>query len=265
VSRPRVTTAPRLSFTPVPPPTTPDTGATFAFSANEAKVTFACRFDGGAWQACSSPRALAGLALGAHTFAVRATDAAGNTGVPVVRQWTVTPPPDTTPPTVSITQGPPAATTSRTATFAFGASEPGATFACSYDSGPFAPCVSPHTVTDVGVDDHTFAVRATDAAGNTGPAASVTWAVVAPLPDLVATLTDRTVTVQNVGEGQAGPSLVTVAGIGTFTIPVLAPGQAATRTFTCRRGTITATADYAQAVAESNEGNNTATHVASCI
>ena len=85
------------------------------------------------------------------------------------------------------------------------------------------------------------------------------------LPDLVAMLTDTTVTVRNVGEGAAGASLVTIVGIGTFTIPALAPGQSATRTFTCMRGTITATADYSQLVQESNEANNTATNVASCI
>ena len=87
----------------------------------------------------------------------------------------------------------------------------------------------------------------------------------APLPDLVAVLTDTTVTVRNAGEGPAGPSLVTVPGIGTFTIAALPPGQSATRTFTCVRGTRTATADYAKVVAESNEENNTDTRVASCL
>jgi hypothetical protein len=139
------------------------------------------------------------------------------------------------------------------------------TFACSYDSAPFAPCSSPHTVTDAGVDDHTFAVRATDAAGNTGGPATARWTVVAPLPDLVAVLTDSTVTVRNVGEGPAGPSLVTVVGIATFSIPALAPGQSATRTFSCQRGTRTAVADYARTVTESDEANNTATRVASCL
>ena len=114
---------------------------------------------------------------------------------------------------------------------------------------------------DAGVDDHSLAVRATDAAGNTGLPATATWTVVAPLPDLVATLTPTSVTVRNTGEGPAGASLVTVVGVGTFPIPALAPGQAVTRTYACRSGTITATADYARVVTESNEDNNTATRV----
>jgi hypothetical protein len=262
---PRDTVAPRVTFTAGPAAATAELAATFAFAANEPKVSFACRLDGGGWLPCSSPHTVQGLALGAHALAVRATDGAGNVGAATTRQWTVTPPPDTTPPTVSFTQTPPSQTTSKTATFAFAASEQGVTFACSYDNAAFAPCQTPHTLNDVGIDDHTFAVRATDTAGNTGSAASFAWNVVAPLPDLVAVLTDTTVTVRNVGEGAAGASIVTVPSIGTFTIQALGPGQSATRTFTCRRGTITATADATRLVAESNEGNNVATNVASCI
>ena len=259
------TTPPRVTLTAGPPVSTAETAATFGFAASEPGASFSCQVDGGPWQACGSPRQVASLAVGPHTFAVRATDRAGNTGPAAARQWTVTPPPDTTPPTVAFTQTPPASSTSRTATFAFTASEPGATFACAYDGGPFSPCQTPHTVTDVGVDDHTLAVRATDQAGNTGPAATATWTVAAPLPDLVAALTDTSVTVRNAGEGAAGESLMTVVGIGTFTIPALPPGQSVTRTYACRRGTITATADYSKLVAESNEDNNTATRTVTCL
>jgi subtilase family serine protease len=38
-----------------------------------------------------------------------------------------------------------------------------------------------------------------------------------------------------------------------------------TRTYTCRSGTIVATADYARTVAEANEDNNTATRVVTCL
>jgi RNA polymerase sigma factor (sigma-70 family) len=263
---PADTTAPRVSLTGGPPASgTPETAATFAFTASEPGASFACQVDGGAWQPCTSPRALHGLAVGAHSFAVRATDGAGNLGAPAAREWNVTPPPDTTAPTVTFSQTPPASSTTRTATFAFSASEPAATFACSYDGGPFAACQSPHTVTDVGVDEHSLAVRATDQAGNQGPPATASWTVVAPLPDLVATLTNTSVTVRNAGEAAANASLVTVAGVGTFSIPSLGPGQSATRTYTCRSGTVTATADYSKVVAESNEDNNTATRVVTCL
>jgi len=254
-----------VTITAAPEASTAASSATFAFSASEAQVTFACRLDAGPWQACTSPRTLDGLPLGQHAFDVRATDKAGNVGTPASRRWTIAPPPDTTPPTVTLTQAPPATTTSRTATFAFTASEPGVTFACSYDSGPFSPCTSPHTIQDAGVDDHTFAVRPTDAAGNTGPSVLARWTVLPLLPDLVVTLTDTSVTVRNIGQGPAGPSLVTVLGVGTFPIPPLAPGQSVTRTYACVKGTITATADYAKVVAESNEDNNTATRRVACL
>ena len=262
---PKDTTSPTVTITAAPAASTSATSASFSFSADEPQVTFACRLDTGAWEPCASPRTLTALALGPHAFEVRGTDRAGNVGAPASRRWTITPPPDTTPPTVTLTQVPPATTTSRTASFAFAASEPGATFACSYDSGPFVACTSPHTIADAGVDDHTFAVRATDTAGNTGSPAVAQWTVVAPLPDLVAVLTDTTVTVRNVGQGPAGQSLVTVLGVGTFTIPTLAPGQSTTHKYACVRGTITATADYARVVAESNEDNNTTTRRVSCL
>jgi myo-inositol-hexaphosphate 3-phosphohydrolase len=74
------------------------TTAEFAFSATEVDATFACSLDGGAFVSCSSPTSYTLLAEGAHTFAVRASDAAGNTdSSPATRTWTV----DLTPPSVS--------------------------------------------------------------------------------------------------------------------------------------------------------------------
>ena len=69
-----------------PPETTIDAGpsgtvttamATFEFSANEPS-TFECALDAGAYAACTSPLTLEGLGEGAHSFEVRAIDAAGN-------------------------------------------------------------------------------------------------------------------------------------------------------------------------------------------
>lgn len=51
--------------------------ARFSFSADEA-ASFTCSLDGAAYTPCDSPTSLRDLHPGWHTFAVRATDAAGN-------------------------------------------------------------------------------------------------------------------------------------------------------------------------------------------
>jgi len=198
-----------------------------------------------------------------------ATTAATVTATPIPTTPTETtappPPPDTLAPDVSFTAGPPPSSTSRTARFEFTASEQSVSFQCSYDDTPFAPCASPHTVEDAGVDDHSLAVRATDAAGNVGAPAVARWTVIASLPDLVAVLANTSVTVTNAGEAPAGSSIVLVRGVGSFTIPALGPGQSVTRTYACTSGTIVANADETRLVTESDEGNNTATRTVTCL
>jgi 6-phosphogluconolactonase (cycloisomerase 2 family) len=51
--------------------------AAFEFAASEAGSRFECRLDSAAFSACTSPQSLK-LKVGAHTFRVRAIDAAGN-------------------------------------------------------------------------------------------------------------------------------------------------------------------------------------------
>ena len=179
------TTAPNTSIDSGPSGTTTSTGASFQFSASESGSSFQCQLDSGAWGSCVSPKAYSGLAVGAHTFTVKATDGAGNTDAsPAVRSWTVQavtpppPPPDTTAPNTSIDSGPSGTTTSTGASFQFSASESGSSFQCQLDSGAWGSCVSPRAYSGLAVGAHAFAVKATDGAGNTdASAATRSWTV----------------------------------------------------------------------------------------
>ena len=68
--------APESTIESGPPATTLSTSAVFFFTANEP-ATFQCALDGGAFEPCTSPRQVTGLAVGPHVFRVLATDAAG--------------------------------------------------------------------------------------------------------------------------------------------------------------------------------------------
>ncbi|TDD29679.1 DNRLRE domain-containing protein [Kribbella turkmenica] len=184
----------------VPPSTTiysgPDlvsssTEATFGFRGSDnatpgPNLRYECKFDSGAFTACVSPRTYSGLALGEHTIQVRAIDLAGNVDpTPATRIWTIeAPPPDTTAPDTLIASGPDASTVAATATFTFTSTEPGSTFACALDGTTYVPCTSPRTLSGLTVGDHTFRVRATDAAGNADQSpAAYSWTVQsAPVP-----------------------------------------------------------------------------------
>lgn len=65
--------------------------AVFTFAADE-DASYACKLDDGAWTPCTSPTAYGDLIPGWHTFAVRATDAAGNVETtPAGARWRTTP------------------------------------------------------------------------------------------------------------------------------------------------------------------------------
>jgi hypothetical protein len=84
------------------------------------------------------------------------------------------------PPVATITAGPKAGGTiaDRTPTFQFSSNEPGSTFQCKFDAKPFAGCASPYTSkTLLANGPHTFSVRAIDAPGNVGAAATRSFKV----------------------------------------------------------------------------------------
>ena len=102
-----------------------------------------------------------------------ATDAASNTGVAVV-DVTI----DRTVPATTIDSAPSDPSASTSASFAFSASEPGAGFECRLDGGAWGACSSPQGYTGLAEGNHTFDVRATDAAGNVDPTpAAFAWTV----------------------------------------------------------------------------------------
>ena len=170
--------------------------------------------------------------------------------------------PDTTPPSVSITS---ASATGDGATFAFTASERGVTLACALDGGGFEPCAPPKTYSGLAPGAHTFQVRATDAAGNTGAPDGHSWRISEALPDLVVTaLTETGFTVVNTGAAAAGPFVVSVTLVGSYTFAGLPAGAAVTRTWRCQSGTLSVIADRGDTVAESDEANNRRSLVSRC-
>ncbi len=168
------TTAPTATIDSSPASASNDTAPSFAFSAGEA-ATFECRLDAGAWAACSSPHALSGLAEGSRTFAVRATDTAGNLGGAASYAWTV----DTTQPATTISAQPADPTNATAASFTFAADESVSGYECQMDGGGWVACSSPKSYAGpLAEGAHTFDVRATaDDAGNAGTTTSYGWTV----------------------------------------------------------------------------------------
>jgi hypothetical protein len=150
--------------------------ATADFDVSTSDGTLVCTVDGATLASCSSPTVhVSGLGNGQHTFSVRGVDALGNSSTPITRTWTV----DTVAPDVTLLNGPVEGSTASTAsaTFTFSSTDGTATFECKVDAAAFAACPSPKTVTGLLNGDHTFSVRAVDAAGNSSPTATRNWTV----------------------------------------------------------------------------------------
>ena len=169
------TSAPVTTITAKPSDPSGDTSPSFSFTSSEAGASFECQLDGGAFAACTSPKGYTGLAAGAHTFSVRASDAAGNTdATPASYTWTID---ATAPPDPTIAAKPANPTTSQTAHFSFNDSEAAVSFVCTLD-GAASACTSPKNyVGPLVVGPHTFQVRAKDALGNLSAPASYSWAI----------------------------------------------------------------------------------------
>ena len=169
--------------------------AVFAFSDTVATVSFQCSLDGAAYSACTSPLTTAALADGSHTFAVEAVDASNRASNPTQYTWTI----DTVaPPAPTITSKPAATVASGSASFGFSDTQAGVAFECQLDGAAFASCTSPAAYSGLATGQHTFAVRARDAAGNASAATSYSWRIDITPPaqptGLTASLTSQAVT-----------------------------------------------------------------------
>jgi len=81
-------------------------------------------------------------------------------------------------PQTTIDSGPSGTTASSSATFGFSSTDPGASFECRLDGGGWEACGSPRAYAGLGEGQHSFQVRAVDAAGTADPTPAVRdWTV----------------------------------------------------------------------------------------
>jgi hypothetical protein len=148
-------------------------------------------------------KVLSGVSEGAHTYAAKATDAAGNVSLESEsRTLTV----DATAPDTSITAKPNDPSNNASPSFSFSSTEANSTFECQRDAGTYGACTSPKSYTGISDGSHTFSVRAIDGAGNIDPTpASYAWTVDATPP-----------TVNNVSPANAATANVTTNVTATF-------------------------------------------------
>lgn len=172
----------RPTITSGPAALASSTTASFAFSGPEAGLSYSCSIDGAAFASCTSPKSYSGLAQGNHTFAVRASDAAGNTGAPTTPwSWQV----DTVAPAApTLTAKPSNPTSTATNDFAWTSAESGGSSECSLENGSWFTCTSPYrwVINTGNYGQHQFAVRSRDAAGNASTATQYTFKYEKGLP-----------------------------------------------------------------------------------
>ena len=152
-------------------------------SASSSSVELAAA-PGGPWSATTTVDIVSGASSAsvyargssAGSFTITAA-AAGKTAS--AQAFTVTTPPDTTPPETTIDSAP----SGSSGSVAFSANEPGARFECSLDGAAFAACTSPAAYAGLVEGAHSFDVRAIDGAGNVDASpARASWTVAAPPP-----------------------------------------------------------------------------------
>jgi hypothetical protein len=185
ISRVVDTANPSVTIDTSPANPTNVTSAAFTFTGDDlggtAIVRTQCDLDGGGFVDCdsASSQGYAGpLADGSHTFTVKVTDRAGNSGTGDYT-WVV----DTANPSVAIDTSPANPTNVTSAAFTFTGDDLGGTAIvstqCDLDGGGFVDCNSASAQSyDGPLSDgsHTFTVEVTDGAGNSSTD-DYTWVV----------------------------------------------------------------------------------------
>ncbi len=148
--------------------------ASFTFTSDASGATFECKLDAAAWAACTSPRNLTDLAIGSHTFQVRASKSGSTDATPASYTFAVNAP------NTTITANPAATDPNKTPSFSFTSDTTGATFECAVDSGAWAACTSPFKSKTLSSGSHTFKVRASAFGTADATPASYTWTIGCP-------------------------------------------------------------------------------------
>ncbi|MFZ3332507.1 MAG: hypothetical protein WA197_17865, partial [Candidatus Acidiferrales bacterium] len=194
-----------------------ESSVTFTFHGSDTDDTFQCALDGAPWAACTSPQQYPALAEGAHTFQVRAINAAGEVDpTPASASFTV----EATPPQTTITSAPHGRIPTGEVSIAFTSSEVGSSFQCSLDGGGYSSCSSPYVIADPAAGPHTFSVLATNQAGvkEAAAAPSASWNSVEAQHDLCGTITSNTTLSPEIATAYVVTCTVTVSSGTTLTV-----------------------------------------------
>jgi len=146
------TTAPSAPvLSGAPSGSTTANSATIAFTI-EPKAIFVCSVDGGAYAACVNPVARTGLSIGAHSFAVKQTDLAGNVSSVASVNWTVY--------AVALPRlGAAEVQLDGTTTVVVSNQSDGYSLSCSIDGGSWGDCSSPVNLGVLSSGIHKLAAR----------------------------------------------------------------------------------------------------------
>ncbi len=174
-------TAPDTAITSTPAASTTSQTASFSFSGSDetspaAALTFECSLDGAPYQACSSIKTYTGLSLGAHSFAVRASDEAGNYDAsPAQYGWLVNEPADTSAPSAPLSLTATAGDGTAALSWSASSDNVGVTGYRLYRDGAQVAAPSGTSFTDTGLVNGaslSYTVKAIDAAGNLSAASN---------------------------------------------------------------------------------------------